>query len=216
VLREEDWANAWKAHFRVHKVGTRVVIKPSWQSYAVAAEEVVVELDPGMAFGTGLHPTTRTCLEALEKHLTPEMNVLDLGTGSGILAIAAAKLGAASVLAMDIDPVAVKTARANVRINRVQRKVKVRRGTLPLPHPDHKSDLILANIIAKVIMELAHALITALKPGGILIASGIIQEHQAEVENHLLLTGALPLGAIREGDWLTLVYQAPLSFDTPQ
>src|SRR5512136_182925 len=117
IIAEEQWANAWKEHFHVTRIGRRFVIKPSWREYVAQAGDIVLELDPGMAFGTGLHPTTQMCLLALESHLRPGDQVLDLGTGSGILAIAAAKLGAAVCLAMDIDPVAVEVARANVAMN---------------------------------------------------------------------------------------------------
>ena len=118
---EEEWANAWKEHFHVTRIGQRLVVKPSWREYTPQADDIVLELDPGMAFGTGLHPTTQMCLLALEKYVRGGERVLDLGTGSGILAIAAVKLGAAACLATDIDPVAVEAARANVAANGVQR-----------------------------------------------------------------------------------------------
>ena len=129
-LTENDWANAWKKHYHVLRVGQRIVIKPRWQEYEPRPDDIVIELDPGMAFGTGLHPTTRMCLQALEEHLEPGARVLDLGTGSGILAIAAAKLGAGSVLALDNDPLAVKAVRANVQSNGVQDLVTVELGSL--------------------------------------------------------------------------------------
>ena len=118
-LAEEDWAEAWKQQYHLLRVGRRIVIVPAWEAYAPAPGEVVIRLEPGMAFGTGLHPTTRLCLEALEAHLAPGCTVLDVGTGSGVLAIAAAKLGARSVLALDADPVAVSVARENVALNGV-------------------------------------------------------------------------------------------------
>jgi ribosomal protein L11 methyltransferase len=133
TLSEDDWAHAWKRHFFVHRVGQRIVIVPSWRRHRASPEDVIIRLDPGMAFGTGLHPTTRLCLQALERSLGPGANVLDLGTGSGILAIAAARLGARRVLALDIEPVAVGVAQENVRRNRVARRVHVSEGSLPLP-----------------------------------------------------------------------------------
>lgn len=131
-IAEDDWAHAWKRYFHVHRPGQRVVIVPSWRRYRAAESDVVVRLDPGMAFGTGLHPTTQLCLREMERCLAPGMRVLDLGTGSGILAVAAARLGASHVLALDVDATAVGVARENVRRNRVARKVTVALGTLPL------------------------------------------------------------------------------------
>ena len=155
-LDEADWESAWKSHFTLLKIGSRLVIKPSWIAYQAGQDEVVIELDPGMAFGTGYHPTTRMCLEALEGLVQPEMDVLDLGTGSGILAIAAARLGAASILTLDVDPTAVTTARKNFRASGLAKVVRLARGSLP-HHlaPDGRFDLAMANISAKVIREKA-------------------------------------------------------------
>jgi len=176
--REEEWAEAWKRFFGVERVGRRLVICPTWIDYAPRAEEVVIRLDPGMAFGTGQHPTTRLCLEALESRLRPGQEILDLGTGSGILAIAAALLGAARVVALDNDPVAVGAARQNVAVNDVEGRVQVLEGSLgtagPLPDADaSRFDMVLANISTAGIAEMAPALARALASGGTLIASGI-------------------------------------------
>jgi ribosomal protein L11 methyltransferase len=221
-IAEEDWANTWKEHYHVLHLGRRTVIKPSWRDYAPQGDEVVVELDPGMAFGTGLHPTTRNCLLALEDTLHPGDRVLDVGTGSGILAIAALKLGAASVLALDVSAVAVEAARANAAINDVAERMETRLATLegaageplfPLP-PDVEVlapgqlgayDLVLANIIARVIGQLAPALVRATRPGGTLIASGIIEERRAEAEEPLRAAGLKIVRELVEGDWVTLV-----------
>ena len=153
TVAEEQWASAWKEHFQVTRIGGRFVIKPSWRDHQPQEGDVVIELDPGMAFGTGLHPTTQMCLLALEKHLRAGDRVLDLGTGSGILAIAATKLGAADCLALDVDPVAVEVARANVRANGANGAVKVEQGTLA-DASTSGFDLALVNILAKVIVEL--------------------------------------------------------------
>ncbi len=218
IIEEEDWANSWKAHFGLHRIGQRIVIKPTWQRYHADADDILVELDPGMAFGTGLHPTTRMCLLELEKLLRPGTTVLDLGTGSGILAIAAAKLGAASVLALDIDSTAVEVARANVLANDVASVVSVDQGSLagalkqdggldpriPIV-PLEPFDLILANIVAKVIHELAEALLGSLKPKGVLIASGIIADHLEALVARLTFLGAAITDVVADDDWRTIV-----------
>ncbi|HEY7125596.1 MAG TPA: 50S ribosomal protein L11 methyltransferase [Ktedonobacterales bacterium] len=219
---EEDWANAWKEYYHVLHVGRRVVIKPSWREYTPQPGEVVLELDPGMAFGTGLHPTTHMCLEQLEQLVQPDMRVLDVGTGSGILALTAAKLDAASVLALDISTVAVEAAQANARANGLDERVTVQLGTLlvapaslpvndvigkPLVPPASLPvyDLVVANIIARVIAELAPALVASLAPGGILIASGIIDERLPLAEDALRDAGLQNIQRVQEGDWFTLV-----------
>jgi ribosomal protein L11 methyltransferase len=203
-LTEDDWANAWKKHYHVLHVGQRIVIKPSWQEHQPRPDEVVIELDPGMAFGTGLHPTTQMCLRALEEHLKPGAKVLDLGTGSGILAIAAAKLGAGSVLALDNDPLAVRVARANVWANGVQNLVAVEHGSLD--KVTEEFELVLVNILARVIVELAdQGLVNRVRPTGLLIAAGIIEEQEAEVAAALGEHGMGIVERRQEKDWVTLV-----------
>ena len=203
-LTEDDWANAWKKHYHVLHVGQRIVIKPSWQEHQPRPDEVVIELDPGMAFGTGLHPTTRMCLQALEEHLKPGDKVLDLGTGSGILAIAAAKLGAGSVLALDNDPQAVRAARANVQSNGVQDIVTVEPGSLDKAAEEF--ELVLVNILARVIVELAdQGLVDRVRPAGLMIAAGIIEEQEAEVTAALGEHGLEIVERRQEKDWVTLV-----------
>jgi ribosomal protein L11 methyltransferase len=220
-LAEEDWANAWKEHYHVTHLGQRVVIKPSWREYSPQPHEVVVELDPGMAFGTGLHPTTRTCVLALEDAVRPSDHVLDVGCGSGILSIAALKLGAARLLALDVSAVAVEATRANLAANGLADRAETRLATLegaagepyfPLP-PDVAVlgaevgvyDVVVANIIARVIAQLAPALVRATKPGGVLIASGIIAERRHEAEGPLRAAGLTQIRDLIEGDWVTLV-----------
>jgi ribosomal protein L11 methyltransferase len=203
-LTEDDWANAWKKHYHVVRVGQRIVVKPPWQEYKPQPDDAVIELDPGMAFGTGLHPTTRMCVQVLEEHLEPGVKVLDLGTGSGILAIAAAKLGAGSVLALDNDPVAVRAAQANVRSNGVQNTVTIELGSLN--KATEKFELLLVNILAKVIIELAgQGLADRLLPTGLIIAAGIIEEQETEVAAALRGRGLGVIERRQEKDWVTLV-----------
>ena len=214
-LREEDWAEAWKAFFPVLHVSRRLVICPAWRSYRARAGEAVIRLDPGMAFGTGQHPTTLMCLRALEETVRPRAAVLDLGAGSGILALAAARLGAASVLALDTDPVAVRAARENVRLNDLGAVVRVEEGTLspsttlragspaaPKPGP---FDVIAANISAAVIVDLAEAMAAALTPGGALIAGGFSEARAGEVAAALTAAGLRVERTLSEGEWRTHV-----------
>ncbi|MDA8441195.1 MAG: 50S ribosomal protein L11 methyltransferase [Peptococcaceae bacterium] len=179
TVREDDWATAWKAYFKPVKVGQRIVIKPSWESYLPGPDELVLELDPGMAFGTGTHPTTALCIKALERTVQPGSLVYDIGTGSGVLAIACAMLGA-QVKAVDLDPVAVKIARENVALNALEQQVEVYHGNLADVLAD-SADLVVANIIADVVIVLAQDLKRILRPGGVCLASGIIGERGQEV-----------------------------------
>lgn len=204
--KDEDWQNSWKSHFSLLKVGQRLAIKPSWIEYQAGPDDVVIELDPGLAFGTGYHPTTYTCLEALEKLLTPGMKVLDLGTGSGILTIAAVKLGAGSVVALDIDPQAVQASRQNFRRIGIKPRVTLDQGTLPHRQaPPGEFDLALANISARAIRERAKDLLPTLRPQGILIASGIIQEQHQDAQTALAAAGFGSIEVWPREDWITLV-----------
>jgi len=218
--REEEWAEAWKRFFGVERVGRRLVVCPTWIDYAPRAEEVVIRLDPGMAFGTGQHPTTRLCLEALESRLRPGQKmrppawVLDLGTGSGILAIAAALLGAARVIALDVDPAAVDVARQNVAANGVEGQVQVLEGSLgaagPLPGGDVPPfDMVLANISSAGIAEMAPALARALAPGGTLVASGIGDASVEVCRGALEKAGLSGLDQAGRDGWCALICTAP-------
>lgn len=203
---EADWAEAWKAQLRVLHIGQRIVIRPSWLDYAPAPEDIVIDLDPGMAFGTGLHPTTQLCLEALEELVQPGVEVLDLGTGSGILAIAAAKLGARSVTAVDNDPVAVKTARENATANGVQEIVNVARGSLG--DVAGRYDLVVVNILARVIVEmLQEGLGPRMRPGGKMVAAGIIIDQEAHVIEALEQRELALSERQQRGDWVCLVVE---------
>ncbi|HUS14882.1 MAG TPA: 50S ribosomal protein L11 methyltransferase [Chloroflexia bacterium] len=207
-MKEEDWANAWKSQYRTTRIGRHMVIKPSWIEYTPEPGDQVIELDPGMAFGTGLHPTTRLCLEAIEDYATPGMrHVLDLGTGSGILAIGVARqLPDARIWALDTDMVAVEVSQANVAANALTDRITVEQGSLIAgATPDIQFDLILANILARVIIDLADPLAAALAPGGIAITSGIIDERGPEVHAALTRVGLHVLDQRQEGDWLAIV-----------
>lgn len=205
-VEEEDWAGAWKEHFHVERFGERIVIRPSWREYAPRPGDVVIDLDPGMAFGTGQHPTTRMCLELLERHVTPGARMVDVGCGSGILAIAAIKLGAAHCLALDIEPQAVKVTRENAARNGVAAAIDGDLGSLgagwsrPLP-PPAGLDIAAANITAAAIAALAPAIAAALRPGGLLIGSGIIGERLPEVLAALDTAGFTIDAVYESGDW---------------
>jgi ribosomal protein L11 methyltransferase len=204
--REEDWANAWKEHFDVHRLGHHLVIRPSWRPYQRQPDDIVIDLDPGMAFGTGLHPSTQLTLMALEETVRPGMRLLDLGTGSGILTIAALKLGAAHVVALDVDEVAVSAARQNIAQNDQSALVTLGLGTLGTPVAANlgRFDLIAANIIARIIADLAPEFPRHLVPGGILLASGIIVDRRAEVVAALTDAGLTVSDEHQSGDWVCL------------
>ena len=203
-LNEEDWAHAWKEFFPVLRVSSRLVVCPTWRSYRPREGEAVIRLDPGMAFGTGQHPTTLMCLRALEELLRPGVDVLDLGTGSGILALAAARLGATSVLALDIDPQAAAVARENVRLNGLEAVVQVAEGGLD-EALRAAFDLAMANISAPVIVEMASALAAVLRPGGLLIVAGFSVESADRVSSGLARTGLMVERALADGDWRALI-----------
>jgi len=204
TVNERDWATAWQEHFHVLHLGRRLVIKPSWRRHKRSGDEVVIDLDPGMAFGTGLHPTTRLCLRALEERADrgPLGRVLDLGCGSGILSIAAVKLGGTRALGLDIDPIAVEATVANARHNRVGKRVRAREGTIP--SDEGPFDTILANLIAGVLMEIAADLAAELVPGGTLIGSGIFIDREAPTRAALEAAGFEITGRWDETDWVAL------------
>lgn len=207
-IDEQEWETAWRKHYKTLRVGNCLIIKPAWEDYEAMAGQVVVEIDPGMAFGTGQHATTRLCLLAFETYLRPGMTVLDLGTGSGILAIAAAKLGASPVLALDINPAVVVIARSNVEANGVAGVVTVEQGTLPLGAKGKIFDLVAVNITADVIEELFHSIAGCLEPRGILIASGFTEERLEEVIERLDQVGIKTMEVLAEEQWRTVVAQA--------
>lgn len=205
-IEEEEWQDAWKEHFDVLHITDRVVIAPSWKEYTAKPHEAVITLDPGMAFGTGHHPTTRMCLEQLDKLVKPGMNLIDVGCGSSILSIAAAKLGARHVFGIEIDSVAVNVAKQNIRDNDLEHTIRPVQGSLP--HPDVMADaydIAIANISAKIVIEISSELVRATKPGGKIIASGILDENKTGPIDALTAAGATLESTLVDGDWVTLI-----------
>jgi len=206
-LEEEDWATVWKSSFRPQHIGRRIVLKLPEQDYSPAEDEVVIDLEPGMAFGTGLHATTRMCLVCLEQLVSPGDCLLDMGTGSGVLAVAAVRLGAGSVLALDNDPTAVAVARENVLRNSVTHAATVEEGSLDYLRNHHVPPLdgIVANIIAEVIVDMMESDLAApLKPAGWLVASGIIAPAEAKVRAAFDRCGMQTTDRYQEEAWVTL------------
>jgi ribosomal protein L11 methyltransferase len=206
LVDEADWAEEWKRHFPVLRVGRRLVIRPTWREHTAGDDDVVLALDPGMAFGTGLHPTTRLCLAALEgladRGALAGRRLLDVGCGSGILAIAGVRLGAASALGVDTDPIAIEATAANARRNRIGRRVRAREGSLPTGQ--RPFDVVVANLIASLLVRLAGDLRTEVAPGGTLLASGIFVDREAEVRAAFEAADMRVAGRLAEGDWVAL------------
>lgn len=205
-VTEEDWSDEWKQYFHVTRVGKHIVIKPSWEDYESEPEDVVLELDPGMAFGTGTHPTTVLVLEALEKMIRPDTTLFDVGTGSGILAMTAAKLGAKNIKAVDIDGVAVRTAKENIEKAGMQDRIEVRQGDL-LHGTEGKADVIVANILADIIIMLLPDIPGKLKEGGLFFASGIIEDYQQDVTEAAEKAGLRVKETTRIKDWVGLLME---------
>ncbi len=203
TVNDEDWAASWKKYYHPVRVGRHIVIKPSWEGIEASPEDMVIELDPGMAFGTGLHPTTQMCLEVLEKRLRSGDSVIDVGTGSGILSIAAVKLSAGRVIALDIDPIAVAVAEENISRNQVAEKIRVKLGSLD--EVQSKADIILANIIAETVIALARPASSLLLPEGRYISSGIIPAKENEVIESLERVGLRIDEIKRKEGWVTIV-----------
>ena len=204
AVADEDWAETWKEFFHTEKIGARTVIKPTWEEYEAKAREIVVELDPGAAFGTGQHATTSLCIRALEDLVRPGMTVFDVGTGSGVLAIVAAKLGAKRVEAVDFDPVAVRVARENVRQNGAEGIVHTERSDL-LKSVEGKADLIIANIIADIIVRLFGEVKGSLAAGGTMLLSGIIEDRLPDVVEAAALHGFSVEKIEQEKGWAAVI-----------
>jgi ribosomal protein L11 methyltransferase len=208
AVDDADWTDAWKRHYVPQRIG-RVVIVPSWVSHEEAPGDVVITLDPGMAFGTGLHPTTRACVELLQ-HVEPmPARVLDVGSGSGILALAALRLGAEAAVGYDTDPLAVNAARANAKRNGLGERLEVRQGSLPDVAEEAPFGLVLANLVAALLVDLAPRLAAHLAPGGALIASGIVAERAGEVTEALGAAGLTVTERRDDGEWVALRLEAP-------
>ena len=211
LIQEEDWARAWRKQYTIQHLGKRLVICPTWLSYQPEQHEVVVRLDPGMAFGTGVHPTTRMCLRTLDELVKNGMRIADVGCGSGILSIAAVKLGASKALAFDVDDLAVRVARENVEANGVSQVVDVAEGALrhDPTQPSLNYDLIVANITLNPIVELTPHIVNSLGPGGLAVLSGLLQEQGPTVESAFESLGASLQSRAAIDDWLTLVFRKP-------
>lgn len=236
-VQDEDWADAWKQYFKPLRVSERLTIKPTLETYEPREDEIIIELDPGMAFGTGTHPTTALCLRTLESAIRGGETLIDVGTGSGILAIGAVKLGASRVLALDLDPIAVSSATENIALNGLQDVVEVRRSDLlgilsegdsgrtsgetgNLNEGDSGPvsvrppvDIVVANILAEIILLFIADVAKVLKPGGIYIASGIYKNKEADVEAGLLAAGFEIIDRVRQDDWLAFVAGKPKEDD---
>ena len=205
---DADWLERWREGYEPQRIG-RVVIVPSWLEAELAPGEVAVRLDPGMAFGTGLHPTTRGCLALLQRIGPMPPRALDVGSGSGILALAALRLGVGHVDCLDTDAEAVRAALANAAANDLADRVTVTRGTLPASAADAPYPLVLANLVAALFVELAPRLAAHLAPNGTLVVSGIILERQGEVEDALRGAGLHVDERLRDGDWVSLRVTRP-------
>ncbi len=222
LVDDEDWANAWKQYFKPLKVSETLTIKPTWEQYDAAEGERIIELDPGMAFGTGTHPTTALCLRTLESVVKGGEQVIDVGTGSGILAIGACRLGASRVLALDLDPVAVSSAIENTALNGLSAQITVQLsdllGVLNAESLEESAeplgvqlpvDLVVANILAEIILLFVDDVLASLKPGGIYIASGVYKNKEQAVEEGLLAHGFEIVSKEREEDWIAFVARKP-------
>jgi ribosomal protein L11 methyltransferase len=219
TVDEEDWANAWKQYFKPLRVSDRMTIKPTWENYEPqSADEIILELDPGMAFGTGTHPTTSLCLRTLEKVIRQGQDVIDVGTGSGVLAIAAAKLGARHVLALDLDPVAVSSSTENVRLNGLEQQITVHLSDLLGVLQESKNEslgvripvqVVVANILAEIILLFLQDVYEVLESSGLYIVSGIYKNKEEVVEQALKEAGFIIDEKTKEQDWIVFVARKP-------
>lgn len=205
---DQDWGEEWKKYFKPLRVSKNIVIKPTWERYAPAGRDIIIDIDPGMAFGTGQHPSTRMCLEAIEDILLKDRTkekwrVLDVGTGTGILGISCAKLGAERVICVDIDKKAAEIAQENVIINHVQDKVEVINRDVNTIHEPF--DLIVANLTAKILIRLRTHLMSLIENGGYLVISGIIDQNRSDIESHFFTGQFTPRNIITEKEWICYV-----------
>ncbi len=205
-VNEEDWANNWKKYYKPTKIGDRIVIKPEWEEYCPSEGDLVIHMDPGMAFGTGNHETTSMCIENLEKYVSEKSTVFDIGCGSGILGIVASKLGAKKVVGIDIDEMAVKVANENIQKNNVQDIMTAIAGNMTDKIEEGaKADIVVANIIADIIMKMSVDVRKLLKDDGIFISSGIILAKVDEVLENLKDNGFEVVDVIKKGEWSCVI-----------
>ena len=210
MIEEEDWASAWKQYFKPLRIGRRIMVTPPWETPELQPGDKKLVIDPGMAFGTGTHPTTQLCLATLEDYLKPQENirrVADIGTGSGILAIAAKLLGAPYVLATDTDPLATRIAAENARVNDVTLDIRAVDSSWDLAKENDPFDLLVANILADTLIALGETFASVVRPGGLYIASGIIDERESDVRLFAEGEGFQPLETRRLGDWVALIFR---------
>jgi ribosomal protein L11 methyltransferase len=203
---QSDWADSWKEHFHVVRVGHHFVVKPSWRDYALIPDDIVIEIDPGLAFGSGLHPTTQLCLKIFEDMPWHGQSLFDVGTGSGILSIAARQLGAGSIRAVDVDDVAVRVAAENFARNGLTQGVELAVGSAA-DTGGQQWQLIVANILAHILIQLMPDLAAALAPGGRLILSGMIAEQEAEVTAAAAAQALQVIDRRLEEDWVALIVE---------
>ena len=208
VLHEKEWQESWKKYFSILEIGKTLAIVPSWLDSKDVDRAIIIELDPGMAFGTGHHPTTRMCLEMLEILVKPGDTVLDLGCGSGILSIASAKMGSQIVIGIDNDKTAVKVAMENIEINGISKSVSILNGSIPDENiGKYSNDVIVANISSKVILNLSEKIAEYLKPGGNLIVSGFLDTNETEVINKFNKLNLNVASKLSTADWIALCFR---------
>ena len=205
-VNQEDWESAWKQYFKPVHVTDRIVVKPEWEEYSPQEGEIVIEIDPGMAFGTGTHETTSMCINQIEKNLKEGDRVIDIGSGSGILSMAAVLLGAEKATGVDLDPVAVRVALENVELNNLQDKIDILHGNLTDVIRE-KADIVVANIMADIILMLLEDVREFIKDDGLFISSGIIQEKRAAVEARLLEKNFSIVEVETKGEWCAITAQ---------
>ena len=208
-VHEEEWASAWKKYYKPVKISNRITITPTWEDYQpVSTDELIIELDPGMAFGTGTHPTTILSIQGLEAYVQPDDKIIAVGCGSGVLSIASIKLGAESVQAFDLDDIAVKSTNLNVKLNHLQNQVTAKQNNL-LDGVDMQADVIVSNILAEIIVRFVEDAYKNLRPGGHFITSGIIQKKKQLVRDRLIEAGFEIISASELEDWVSIVAKKP-------
>ena len=210
VVEDSDWVDKWKEFFRPKKISERIVVKPTWEDYTPLGDELVIEMDPGMAFGTGAHPTTSMCVRFMEKYAGQLGTVIDIGCGSGILSVAAGLLGAEKVVGIDEDPVAVAVSQENVMLNKLEDRVHISVGDLT-KNLDVRADLIVANLMPDLIQLLVEDLHEILVPGGLFISSGILIEKGEQVRTAIKNAGFEIVDIMEEGEWCAFLHRRKIS-----